>query len=91
MSDPNSELEVEVDKDKPTAIASNGHIDAIAFNMDLIEAKHPALARNIRRLYEEVKDISPNEELQGPEEDRALANEMFQKLLKETEEEDKRS
>ena len=79
MSD--QEFELEIDADKPTAIGSNGDIGAIAFNMDLIEAKNPELAKEIRRLHEEVKNISPDDELDGHEEDVALAKEMFKKLL----------
>jgi hypothetical protein len=81
MSDQESELELEIDPDKPTAIGSNGKIDAIAFNMDLIEAENPELAIEIRQLYEQVKNISPDDEFDGHEEDIALAKEMFKELL----------
>jgi hypothetical protein len=80
MSD--QEFELEVNAEKPTAIVSNGETGAIAFNMDLIEAKNPELAKEIRQLYEEVKNISPDDELEGHEEDVALVKEMFNELLK---------
>jgi len=81
MSDQESEIELEVLAGKPTAIGSNGDINAIAFNMDLIEAENPELAIEIRQLYEQVKDISPEDGLEGHEEDIALVKEMFKELL----------
>jgi hypothetical protein len=81
MSDQDSELELELDAGKPTAIGGNGHINAIAFNMDLIETENPELAERIKELHEQVKNISPDDELEGSEEDVALVKEKFNKLL----------
>ncbi len=82
MNDQKSELDIEIDSDKSTAIASNGRIDAIAFNLDLIRAENPELADEIRRLYEKAKNISPDAKLDGVEEDIALVSDMFKKALK---------
>ena len=83
MSDKDSELELEIRADKPSAIGRNGDTRGIAFNMDLIRAKNPALAKRIEETMEEVKNISPDDEPQGTEEDAARVMEMFDKLLLE--------
>ena len=84
MSDQKSEFELEVDADKPSAIAGNGQTSAIAFNMDLIAAKNPELAEQIRRAYEKAKVISANDKLDGAEEDVALVLEMFKDLPRDS-------
>lgn len=82
MSDKDSELELEIHADKPTAIGSNGNISGLAFNMDLIRRKDPALAKRIEEHMEEASKISPDDEPQGSEEDVAEFRAKFDELLR---------
>lgn len=84
MNTDETELKIKIDVDEPVAIASNGSIGGVAFNIDVIAAKNPQLAEDIQRLYKEAKDLSPDDELQGHEEDIALISDMFQEQLEKS-------
>ena len=66
---------IKIDVDTPTGISSRAHgsnINAVAFNIDLISAKNPALAANLLKEYDEAHKILPDDP-PDPGEDFSLA------------------
>lgn len=82
MSDNDSELELELDANKAMAIGKNDNIRGLAFNMDLIRKKDPALAREIEKNVEEAMKISPDDEPKGTDEEVAQALAKFDEMLR---------
>ena len=67
----------------PTALTSSAmgaNVNALAFNIDLIARKNPNLAIEIMKLYEQAKNIHPDDPAK-PEEDFALAFEQLRNLF----------
>jgi hypothetical protein len=91
--DPNKAVstpKVQLGEDEPTRVLSTlfgDDTNAIIFNLKYLDEHNPALADRIRKLQEELKDLSSSDEREGPEEDTALAKHMFQKLAWEDMEE----
>ena len=86
MTDVNK-TSVSIREDKATGLSSRvhgAHNDVVAFNVDLIASKKPAVAVRILDLYEEVKDITPDTPAQ-PDEDFGLAAGKLRKVIDDIE------
>jgi hypothetical protein len=74
--------DVPVAANEPTRILSKAHgddVNAIVFNMKLIEKQNPTLANEIRKVADEVSKISPNDP-PAHEEDQLMISEEFKKI-----------
>ena len=86
MTDVNK-TSVSIREDKATGLSSRvygANNDVVAFNVDLIASKKPAVAVRILDLYEEVKDITPDTPAQ-PDEDFGLAADKLRKVIDDIE------
>lgn len=73
-----------ISSDTPTGASSTAHdanINAVGFNLDFIASKNPNLAIAIMGLYNQAKQIHPDDPSQ-PDEDFDLALEQLRDLLK---------
>jgi hypothetical protein len=74
---------VSIQEDKATGLSSRAHganSDVVAFNVDLIASKKPAVAVRILDLYEEAKNITTDTPAQ-PDEDFGLAADKLRKVI----------
>lgn len=82
MADVNK-TSVSIREDKATGLSSRIHganNDVVAFNLDLIASKKPAVAVRILDLYEEAKNITSDTPVQS-DEDFGLAADKLRKFI----------
>lgn len=75
--------DIPVITNEPTLILSKSHdddVNAILFNIKLIEEQDPALAEEIRQVADEVSKISSND-TPAHEEDQLMISEEFKKIV----------
>lgn len=80
--DPSKKTEIVVKTEKATGVSSRVHganIDAVAFNIEFIASKNPALAVAVLKLYKEAAAIQEDDP-QHPEEDYSMVLDEISKL-----------